>query len=179
MCIDFPPAEGVDMIGHAGQEVSYQRLLRALGGYLDQEPPGRFRVLEVLEGFTVLVERGGGRPLVQQVHFERTTLAQQAEQLVRGRKVFSKGPSENWHLCRSGHQDFLRALGYELDDSEARGLSVDELEDGLVVTYSYLDPTQGYSWRKHVVLLREPEMQEILKAAKSRKQRGFLSSLRR
>jgi hypothetical protein len=167
------------MASQSGQEVSYQRLLRALGGYLDQEPPGRFKVIEVLDGFTLVLERGAGKPLLQQVHFERTTLAEQAEQLVRGRRVFSRTSNHSWPLCRAGHQDLLRALGYELDDSEAREISMDEFEDGLLVTYSYLDPTQGYSWRKHSVTLRGTDMDEILKAARNRKHKGFLHALRR
>jgi hypothetical protein len=167
------------MTSQVSQELSYQRLLRALGGYLDSEPPDRFRLMEVLDGFTLILEHGRMKPTLQLVHFERSVLAEQAEQLVRGRRVFSKGSTSKWEFCHSGYQDFLRALGYELDDSEAREISIDEIDDGLLVTYSYLDPTQGYSWRKQLNTLRLADIGEILKAAKNRKHRGFLKGLRR
>jgi hypothetical protein len=167
------------MTSQSGQEVSYQRLLRALGGYLDHEPAGRFKVIEVIDGFTLIIERGTGKPQIQQVHFERNTLAEQAEQLVRGRRVFTRASNHSWPLCRTGHQDFLRALGYELDDSEAREVAMDEFETGLLVTYSYLDPTQGYSWRKHRVTLSGNDMEEIINTARNRKSKGFLHALRR
>src|SRR5207302_10594478 len=107
---ELPPMDST-----VGQEISYQRMLRALGGYLDHEPPGRFRVLEVNDGFTVLMERGTAKPSVQQVHFERSTLAEQAEQLVKGRKVFGRSASNTGAPSRTGHQDFLRAIGFELE----------------------------------------------------------------
>jgi hypothetical protein len=159
----------------AGQELSYQRLLRAIGAYLDHEPIGRFRLIEMPDGFTVITERGTAKPQLQDLHFERATLAEQADQLVRGRNVFGGRHRYEWPLCRAGHEDFLRALGFELDDSEARAVSLDELEDGVVVTYSYLDPTQGYSWRKRFVLLRAIDIEEIMKAAHSRRRKGFLN----
>jgi hypothetical protein len=125
------------------------------------------------DGFTVITERGA-KPQLEELHFERATLAEQADQLMRGRNVFVGRQRHEWALCRAGHEDFLRALGFELDDSEARAVSMDELADGLVVTYSYLDPTQGYSWRKRFVFLRASDIDEIMKAAQSRRRKGFL-----
>jgi hypothetical protein len=133
--------------------MTYQRLLRALGACLDGEPPGRFKVIEVLDGLILILERGPGEPQLQQVHFDRTMLA-----------------------CRS--PGLPARPGYELDASEARSICLDELADGLLVTYSYLDPKQGYSWRKTSAMLRAPDMQTILQTAKQRKQQGFLHARR-
>jgi hypothetical protein len=135
-------------------------------------------LIELPDGFTIVTERGSRKPQLQELHYERSTLAEQAEQLVRGKNLFGGRGHREWGLCRAGHEDFLRALGFELDDSEARAVSLDELEDGLVLTYSYLDPTQGYSWRKRFIHLRASDIDEIMKAAHSRRRKGFLNLLR-
>lgn len=168
------------MASQTGQESTYQLLLRAVGGYLDQERPCRFRLMEGIHDFALTLERGGQRKELQLIHFDRSTLAEQAEQLAQRRRVFETKYRESWALCPTGHQDFLRALGYELDDSRAQCVALDELEDALLVTYSYVDPTEGYGWHKYMAALSTAEMEEILKAAHDRKQRrGFLKALRR
>jgi hypothetical protein len=44
------------MASQTGQNLSYQRLLRAIGGHLDHDTPGCFRLLEMPDGFTVITE---------------------------------------------------------------------------------------------------------------------------
>jgi hypothetical protein len=162
-----------------GQKLSYQRMLRALGSYLDQERPGKFCILEVPDGFTVVVERSRLAPDLQEMHFTRGTLTEKAEQLMRGRRPSLRERAENWVLAPGGYEDFMRAIGFELDDSEAHGVLLRELESGILVTYSYLDPSQGYSWRKHMVTLGRGEIEQVLGAAYDRRQRrGILGLIR-
>src|SRR5260370_28188704 len=116
------------MAFRTGPELSYQRMFRALGAYLDSQQPNRFSMLEVRDGFDLVLVRGVGRPQLEEVHFERRTLLDHAEQLTRGKKVFD-GRGGAWRLARNGRQDFLWALGFELDDSQAHGILLDELDD--------------------------------------------------
>jgi hypothetical protein len=159
---------------HSRPRMSYQRMLRAIGAYLDGEDPDRFRLVEVLDGFEVVLERGGQRAELEEIHFSYDTLTEQAESLMRRRKLLGSRHGGGWALASSGRQDFLRALGYELDDSRARFILIDEAEDGMLVTYSYLDPAQGFQWRKHMVVLKRDHIQSVLQSAYGRRHRRRL-----
>ena len=153
----------------------YQPLLRALGAYLDNEGPARFKFVETPDGFTVVLDRGQSRPVLDEVHFPYDELIEQCERLVRDRRLLGSKYQGSWALSPSGRQDFLRALGYELDDSNVRAIVLDELDDAMLLTYSYMDPGQGYQWRKHMIVLREEQMDTIITAAHSRRhKRGLL-----
>ena len=111
---------------------------------------------------------------------KREQLAQQDRQLERGRHVFGHGRGHPWTLSPSGRRAVFRALGFELDDSGARELCIDELNDALLVTYSYLDPGHGYGWRKHLVLLRAADIKSVMDADRGRRSRwGLLDIFRR
>lgn len=146
---------------------SYQRLLRALGFYLDGEEPRRFTVTELQDRFTVVLERVDGALASEQHTFQ--SLDEEAEQLVERRKRRGTPRTITWPLAGTTREDFLRALGFELDDEQARNILLDELDDGLLLTYSYLDPSKGYVWQKRLLVLREPEIKEILRTALSRR----------
>src|SRR5947209_7844131 len=115
-----------------GQKLSYQRMLRAIGSFLDQERPDEFTVLEVPDGFSVVMGRGKGDSKLEEVHFTRATLADKAEQLMRGRRPSLRERQNNWGLSPSGYEDFLRALGFELDDSQAYGILIDDMNGNLL-----------------------------------------------
>lgn len=157
----------------SGQTLSYQRMLRALGSYLDEERPKRITLIEVPDGFTLLTERNPDDPKLEERHFTRAELAKRSEQLMRAHHA-QRDVRNAWRLSPSGYEDFLRALGFELDDAQAHAILLDELDDELLVTYSYLDPSQGYSWRKHMVTIGGDEASQVLHAAYNRKQKRFL-----
>ncbi|GAC1514283.1 MAG: hypothetical protein NVS2B16_20720 [Chloroflexota bacterium] len=157
----------------------YQLVLRAIGGYLDQEEYERFRVLEEPDGYTVVLEDFAANAPLRSIHLERATLQQQTDYLRRGRKVFGRSRRRPWKLSSPGRQPFFEVLGVELDDAQARELCLDEVNDGLLVTYSFLDPSRGFAWRKHMVVLRAPEIQTLLESVRNRqRRRGFLGALR-
>lgn len=165
----------------AGQQPSYQFYLRTVGAWLDSQEPGRFRIIEGPDSFTVILEHGEEKPQIREVEWSRATLAEQSDKLSRTRTPLGGGFRGTWFLSPTGRQDFLRALGFELDDAGAHGLLVDEFNEGMLVTYSYLDPGQGYQWRKHMVVLGPSEIQEIVNTARGRRRharRGFLAQLR-
>jgi hypothetical protein len=156
------------MDAESGRQNTYQWMLRGLGAFLDEEPSCRISIAEVEDGFLVRMQRALHKLEPKVLHFERETLIGQLDELVRTRpsgalKAHHQGI---WSQFPNGHQDFMRALGFELDQSSARGILIDELEDGIALTYSY---PEGDSWRKRIVILGMPELEEILNSAFDRR----------
>jgi hypothetical protein len=108
----------------------------------------------------------------QLFHFNRDTLTEQLEELMRQRKTSPTRVHHPgiWSKLPNGHQDFFRALGFELDAAAAHAILIEELEEGLVLSYSCLDPDTG-DRRKRMLLLGLPEMEEILNAAFERRKK--------
>ena len=106
----------------------YQRILRAIGGYLDGEEQGRFRLVEEHDGYALVLE-SGPEALLKAVHLDLSTLANRADRMVRGKHPYHAGPGKNWSLVSTSHEDVFRALGFELDDARARNVSIDEMLD--------------------------------------------------
>lgn len=149
---------------------SYQWLLRALGTYLDEEPSCRITVAEVPGGFMVRLQRALHKPEPEVLKFDRDTLRQHLEQIQQRRKP--SGPKHHqgvWAAFPNGHADFFRALGYELDQERAHSVLIDELEDGVVVSYSIPD---GEGWRKKMVTLSVEHIEQILNEAFNRRKQG-------
>jgi hypothetical protein len=166
-----------------GTKYSYYTMLRALGAWLDEEKPRRFTVLETVDGFTViLTQHGSGKPTLVEVHFDRQSLGDRERRMVEKRRIlgnpFGNSHERAWTLSQYGRQDFMRALGYELDDAEAQGLILDELDDRLLLTYSFVDPAQGYLWHKKMVSLGQDEIEKILEVARERRRRERKGLLR-
>jgi len=74
-------------------------------------------------------------------------------------------------LCPTGYEDFLRALGYELEINQARGVVIQELVDRFAITYLQLSPTseEGYVWEPRAVLLAADDIQKLLDEAFNRR----------
>ena len=160
-----------------GQENTYQWLLRALGAYLDEEPSCRISLAEVSDGFLVRLQRALHKLDPQVEHFKRDTLLEQLEHLRNKPKNAPRARHQGvWSSFPNGHQDFFRALGYELDQAQARGILIDELEDGVVVTYSYPDTSPGAKWKKRMVVLGVAEIEAILNAAFERRKKPGMAA---
>jgi hypothetical protein len=166
-----------------GTKYSYYQMLRALGAWLDEEKPRSFTLLETVDGFTlILTQHGSGKPTPIEVHFDRQSLFEREKRMVEKRRIlgnpFGGNHERTWTLSQYGRQDFMRALGFELDDAEAQGLIIDELEDRLLLTYSYVDPAQGYLWHKKMVALSREDIEKILDVARERRRRERKGLLR-
>jgi hypothetical protein len=154
------------------QADTYQWLLRALGAYLDEQPSCRISLAEMPDGFMVRLQRALHKLEPQVIHLSRDTLKEQLAELKAQRKVRNRARHQGiWSSFPNGHQDFFRALGYELDQASARNVLIDELEDGIVVTYTYPDATNGNGWKKRMVVLRLDEIEAILNAAFERRRK--------
>jgi hypothetical protein len=168
----------------AGRKYAYYVMLRAVGAWLDEEAPKRFTIFETVDGFSLITTaQGNGRPEPTETHFDYDTLAERGKRLVERRRIlgspFGGSGRSHWALAPTGRQDFLRALGYELDDAEGSGIIVDELEDQLILTYSFVEPGQGYLWHKRMINLRPEEIEKILEVARERRRREKKGVFRR
>jgi hypothetical protein len=160
------------MGAESGKELTYQWQLRALGALLDEEPNCRISVAEMPDGFLVRMQRALHKLEPHVVHFKHEMLVQQLEQLLEQRKVTGKARHQGiWASFPNGHQDFFRALGYELDEASARNILIDELEDGIVVTYSYPDSSNGQAWKRRMVVLKLEDIEAVLNAAFERRKK--------
>lgn len=155
----------------SGREHTYQWLLRTLGAYLDEEPSCRISLAEVPDGFLVRQQRHLHKLEPRVDHLKRQTLVEQMQTLMAHGRTGHAHHQGVWTAFPNGHQDFFRALGYELDESRARGILIDELDDGLVLTYNYPDSSDSTVWHKRMVVLGVEEIEAILNAAFERRKK--------
>ena len=156
--------------------VSYQRMLRAVGAYLDEYAASQLSLLEVEEGFAMRIARSGSPLDPTLVNFDFQDLVSRGTLLTRRRGRGGMAAARHRHLY-SGHlsldamyQDLLRALGWELDESSARNVLVEELESGLFVTYTTLKNSADSVWTKRSARLGISELEEMLRDAYARRQ---------
>src|SRR5579859_2892137 len=148
----------------------YQLTLRAIGAWLDELKPAYFTIFETPDGFSVVATSTRIPPAPQEEHFRFGTLGQQHEELrkFRGRmRAFDNdvvGP-----LFTTGRQDFLHALGFELDDAGAEAIVVDQLDDSVVLSYAYVDPSADFSWHKRMALMSLSDIEMVTKVARGRR----------
>lgn len=146
---------------------SYEWLLRALGSFLDSSPTCRISLAELPDGFLVRLLHGLDELEPEVMTFDRNALHDQLDRLFQRHKpVFHASHRGVWASFPSGHSDFFRALGHELDRSGARDILIDELEDGLIVTYV----REGDGRRsKRALALAPPDIERILNHAFERR----------
>lgn len=160
---------------------SYQNSLRALGQYLDRQGAQRVNLLEEVNGYTVRYQLQRDHPdsvFVRLSHDEIPTVATHAEGRKR-RGLFGRGRDEHGSSTQT-YENVLRALGYELDQVEAYSLLIDEVDEGMLVTYQYLRPTEGFTTRKRMVILGDDAVRAVVEEAEQRREQrkqGVLSLL--
>lgn len=166
--------ERPQMTSEAQEPVSYQRMLRAIGVTLDEECPARFTLIELPEGFVVAWERRDPGPVLKEIHFSQASLIEKADQLMRGRRSIARERARRPPTAQPSYENVLRALGFEFDDCLAHGILINEVSGNLHVSYSYVDSSQGYAWRKHMVRLDTADIEQMLLAANDRRRRRRL-----
>jgi hypothetical protein len=161
--------------------VAYQSALRALGAFLDERGAHCINLLEAEDGFAVRYQPHPGSPETILVRIDGKELLSLSNELDhrRRRKAFRFGAKEHAEDHRT-YENVLRALGYELDQVQAYSILIDEIDDGMVVTYQYLNPQEGFNARKRMVILGGEAMNGVLVDAESRREQrkhGILSLL--
>lgn len=148
----------------------YQLTLRAIGAWLDDLKPAYFTIFETPDGFSVVATSTRIPPSPEEAHFRFGTLAQQHEQLRQFRgKMKSYAGDVIAPLFSTGRQDFLHALGFELDDVGAEAIVVDQLDDAVNLSYAYVDPSADFSWHKRMALMHKPDIDLVTKSARNRR----------
>jgi hypothetical protein len=170
--------------GHSSEltreRVPYQYALRALGAYLDERRANSINLLEAEGGFAVRYQPQRNLPDTVLVRVEYPELKELSAELERRRrrKSFPFGSKES--AGPNSYENVLRALGYELDEVQAYSILIDEIDDGMVITYQYLSPHEGFNARKRMVILGSDAMQAVLQDAEARREHrkhGILSLL--
>lgn len=148
----------------------YQLTLRAIGAWLDELKPAYFTIFETPDGFSVVATSTRLPPAPQVEHFRFGTLDQQHERLrhLRGKMKQFDGDVVA-RLFATGRQDFLHALGFELDDAGAEAIVVDQLDDAVVLSYAYVDPSADFSWHKRMAVMHPADIELVTKVARGRR----------
>lgn len=151
--------------------VRYEHALRVIGHHLDAEPAYHTSILEVPEGFTVRSHRVRHRSegQVRQFSWERLRdieIVNTAARRLGRRSQRHRGLSV--HLP-SDHEDCFRAIGYTLDSVGASSVSIDEVPDGIAVSYVRSRDDDPTSFEKCHRILQPHEIASLLREATSRR----------
>jgi hypothetical protein len=159
------------MVVQARERLPYERALRVIGRHLDAEPAYHVSVLESTDGFTVRSQAVRHRAKARIELFSWDTLhnidvLHTAGRYAPGRRQRHRGL---WSNLPTGHQDFFRALGYELDQEGAASVTIDELPEGLSVTYMQPTHHEPGFWVKCHRVFERGDIEQLLGEAQSRR----------
>jgi len=153
------------------QRSTYEHALRIIGRFLDAEPAYDVAIVEGPDGFTVRSHPVRHRSNDRLTEFDWARLQYIAVFNLAGREAGRKSQRHRGiqPSLPTGHEDFLRALGHELDLLEATGVSVDELPEGFRVSYvvGSLQAQEGFEKRDR--LYGAEEIDRILHEAQNRR----------
>jgi hypothetical protein len=160
------------------EKPSYERMLSVVGAWLDDLGAIGFNLMETPDGFVLAADLVAYATLPESRELTYANLKDLELEYGKRRRSSKQSPSA---LTPEGRDHFFRALGYELDAAAAHSILMDELEAELLLTYSYIDASQGYLWRKRMVTIDAENVREILVAERSRERshsKGLLGFLR-
>lgn len=156
--------------------VSYQRVLRTIGAYLDEYAASHVSMIETKDGFAVRTDRPGNGTVSDAVEFAFEDLVNRNALLTRRRGRGAMAAARPQHLF-SGvqsldamYQDLFRALGWELDHSSAYNVLIEEVNSKLLVSYIVLNSPSDPVWIKRSATLGVPELETMLKEAHARRE---------
>lgn len=153
------------------RRLGYEQTLRVIGRHLDAEPAYHVSLLEVEDGFTIRYQVAQHQSDGRTVHFTWDRLQDLYVFNTGGRGVRRKRDRHEgiWGKFPNGHQDFFRALGYILDRDTAANLTVDEVVDGLRVSYCRPRSGDPLHLEKRDMELREADILEMVERAQMRR----------
>ena len=153
------------------ERVEYEPALRVIGRHLDAEPAYHISVLEVADGFTVRSHPSRHRSDGRTVHFTWDRLRDLSifQTAGRGCRRRPRRHSGMWANFPNGHEDFFRALGHDLDESGASSLSVDEMPEGVAVSYMRPNQDDPLYFDKYHQVMRKEDIERMLQVAQERR----------
>jgi hypothetical protein len=127
--------------------------------------------MEVKDGFTVRYQAAQHRSESRTAHFTWNRLNDLMVFQTAGRELGSRRSRHEgmWAKFPNGHQDFFRALGFTLDKERASSLSVDEVPEGIHVSYVRPDPNDSVKLEKWDTLMHIKDIEVMLEEAQSRR----------
>ncbi len=149
-------------------ELSLQDRLGVIGRQLDRQTCSNAAIMEVAGGFLVKV-RSVGHPAPSVIEFKDEEFPARVRESIPRRGEHHQ-PGAHSDLLPTGYEDFLRALGYELDRMAAENVVVTEFVSLLTVTG--ISPTIEHGLTKHrtfAYALNSPGVQRLLAAAAARR----------
>ena len=140
-------------------------MLGTLGRYLDGEHAERVRIIESAKGFVVHHHSADGPARVTEISW--------SDLVTRGSAWAGKPRTlRPWRRQSrpggSSYEGVFQALGYELDDVHAHSILLDELPDGLLISYQFLNPAEGYMLRKRMAVLGTEQIAAVVQGAGDR-----------
>ncbi len=133
----------------------YQSMLRVIGALLDELAASNIVIIEGTEGFTI---RFTSRDQCEIRDLSYTDLLEAYQTLRNERTLLG-------NVDRGHYQDFLRAIGYEVERLQGRNLLLAQAADHYLLTYQ----TSASGSSTHHVLLAPRTIQEILDRAHKRR----------
>lgn len=157
------------------ERVGYEQALRVIGRELDSEPSYHLSILELADGFTVRYQPSQQRSDARTVHYtwDRLRDLNVFQSAARGIKRKRGRYQGMWENFPNGHQDLLRSLGADLDQKHATSLSVDEVPEGVAVSYVVREPGNALRSQKSHTVLHPEDVKTILEAAQARRAQGL------
>jgi hypothetical protein len=169
-------SRGRSMKSERGREVvSYQRILRSVGAYLDEFAASHVSLMETKDGFALRTDRPGNGSVSNIIEFVYDDLVNRNSLLTRrrGRGAMAAAQPQRLHSgirsLEAMYQDLFRALGWELDYSSAYNVLVEEVNESLLVSYVALNSPTDPVWIKRSATLGVPELESMLKEAHARR----------
>lgn len=156
--------------------VSYQRILRTVGAYLDEYAASHVSLIETKDGFALRTDPPGNGSVSDVLEFAYQDLVNRNSLLTRrrGRGAMAAARPQYRHSgvksFEAMYQDLFRALGWELDFSSAYNVLVEEVNGNLLVSYIALNSPNDPVWTKRSATLGVPELDTMLKEAHARRQ---------
>ncbi|HLJ66812.1 MAG TPA: hypothetical protein VKX16_05585 [Chloroflexota bacterium] len=184
------PSLSVELLGEASREwqqaraerAPYEQLLRAAGRYFDQQQARQITLIEGPSSFHLRHATEGAEPSWSAVEkrFDELVPPFVGSPHAPRRRLLSLrfgrakvAPPDEREPGRVGdYEDTLRALGHELDDGKCYNLLMDEVDDGFLVTYQYLNPAEGFAMRKAMYFLDPAAIDRMRQTARERRGTG-------
>lgn len=148
---------------------TYQNRLRVIGHHLDTENYRDAAIFEIEGGFIARARREKGKR-AGALEFPDSQFVQLMQGAInsRGRR---EGYERHSRVLPTGYQDFLRALGFLLDNQSAIGVTIVELESHFLVTG--LEPSKSVAGhnaiRQFERYLTREDIQQLLDDAFNRR----------
>lgn len=151
---------------------TYQNELRAMGRHCDDQGLKSIGIHEVTDGFILRAFPDANNP-TSVVALEIPDGDLQSLILKNFTAQGTRASAAGSRLCPTGYEDFLRALGFELEECQAKAIAMQELSEGFSVAFYQPAETAdgGFVWEPKSFILTAEHVQDLLDEAFKRRGR--------